>query len=161
MGQGINVGTRGELSADLKGWNTGTITLSAWMKVPDTSTGRPQMLMHFPNENAGLQLDREGMLRYTWGKGPKGSAKLDVAPGSWVFAALTIDSGEAAIYVCEPGGEMQKKRFAKRKHRPLELTSFHVGGTSRKNFLQGAVDDVRIYNYPLPESELRKLASRP
>jgi M6 family metalloprotease-like protein len=161
MGQGFKVGTRGELSAHMNGWNTGTITLSAWIKVPDGSTGRPQMLLHFPNENAGLLLDREGMLRYTWGKGPRGAAKLDIAPGSWVFSALTIDSGEAVIYVFNSAGEMQRKSFPRRKHQSLELTRFYIGGTSHKNGLQGTVDDVRIHNYPLAESELRKLAFRP
>jgi M6 family metalloprotease-like protein len=161
LGQGMNAGRRGELVADLAGWTTGTITLSAWVKIPGTAIGRSQMLMHFPNENAGLLIDREGTLRYTWGQGAGGEAKLELVPNKWVFVALSIAPKYAVISAYLPDGELQSTRFPRRNHRDLELTRFYIGGTSSKNNLEGSVDDVRMFNYALNDDELRDLASAP
>ncbi|MCF7848581.1 MAG: LamG domain-containing protein, partial [Kiritimatiellales bacterium] len=122
--------------------------------------GTNQSLFYFQNEGAGLTIDREGNIRYAWGRGRGGMARLSIKPDEWTFVALTVEPKMAVVTVHQPGSEAQRKEFKKGTHKPLELTRFYVGGTSSKNCLEGAADDVRIYNYPLSEKDLRQLAER-
>lgn len=143
--------------AELDGWNTNAITLTAWVKLSDKKLGRPQKVIYFPNEVVGLSIDTEGALRYNWSSKRSGAAGFGPTSGKWSFIAMTIAPREAKIVVIEPDGEMREKAFVKRQHGPLEMTRFTMGGVSRKDCMDGQIDDVRIYNYPLGADELRAL----
>lgn len=156
LGRGVKIDRHNTLSTDLGGRVSGTLTLCGWVKIPVLSVGKPQSIFYFLNEGAGMTLSNTGKLNYRWGR-RFGWIGLEIEPDEWTFVALTIEPDQATVTLFTPGEEPRRKIFEGKPHDPLELTYLYLGGSSARNTLNGAIDDVRIYNYPLSEEELRTL----
>jgi hypothetical protein len=132
----------------------GAVTISAWVYLSNASNN--QSLVSLNGSSSYLQFGILGgrYVVWTWG-----AATLFIGPvastGSWHHLAYTYDGGSVdTIYV---DGTAYTGSFV---HQTGPTTSAYLGtydGTV--NFLNGTLDDVRIYNVGLSASQVAQLAA--
>jgi len=90
----------------------------------------------------------------------KFDADFYVPVGHWTFVALTVEPNSASLYMRPVGGLFRKGTDA-RPHPPLDGFGVYFDiGRSRPTigYLQGVIDDVRIYDWALDDASMALLA---
>ncbi len=87
---------------------------------------------------------------------------LLVPDGQWTFCAVAIQPEEASMYMYVPGGSLQKAVNTETHLPETFLGDWNIGRDARtlwgERTLNGQIDDVRIYDYALSDSEVLYLA---
>jgi len=83
-------------------------------------------------------------------------SETSMETGKWLHVAATYGDGEAALYLNgQPDGSYQVEGLV-----GTSTASVHIGGgirAKKSNFLNGKLDEVRVYNRPLTEGEVRAI----
>ncbi|MFM2165887.1 MAG: hypothetical protein RIS79_258, partial [Verrucomicrobiota bacterium] len=129
---------------------SGSFTVSLWFN-PYVLEGGQQMLIgknrYSRNERQwGLLIEPDGKLKAFLHQ--DGWSTISCAEplkaGSWHFAALVVDSSQAALFLNgKPAGEVKLKRPIAATEAPITLGGIFDDGKARQTFL-GALDEVRI-----------------
>jgi hypothetical protein len=104
-----------------------------------------------------------GILNYSWGGGVDyGEAAGGTAPGTiydggWHHVAVTYDGTTKRLYFdgVELGSGKNVGTLA------VGAANFRIGSTNSGEFMNGLIDDVRVYDNALSQSEISTLASIP
>ncbi|MFN7565291.1 MAG: LamG-like jellyroll fold domain-containing protein [Prosthecobacter sp.] len=129
---------------------SGSFTVSLWFN-PYVLEGGQQMLIgknrYSRNERQwGLLIEPDGRLKaYLQTSGWSTiSCAEPLKAGSWHFAALVVNSSQAALFLNgKPAGEVKLKRPIAASEAPITLGGIFDDGKARQTFL-GALDEVRI-----------------
>ncbi len=147
-------------------FNPSQITFGGWFNIPNISASQKALISKtegsgyslylnhgsFPNQVSGWV--RVGAAYYN----PKFASSLLTA-NSWQFVYVTYDGSAAKIYL---NGELEDTISASgsitTSNEPLTIGAEPGGGgTSFSAYLNGAIDDVRIYNRALSDTEIKNL----
>ena len=135
--------------------NTNTMTFSAWIKITGTQSEYASIFM-FEGAAAGLNFKSNNRLGYHWASGNwSWNSNLTVPTDEWAHVALVIEPTRATIYVNGVGST----------HSGLALSAvdFSTNVSRLMNFkgwddryVNGAIDEVCIYNRALTQAEIRE-----
>jgi len=144
------------------GADTNQLTLTCWVKRQGPQASFAGLVFSRSGSTvAGLSVTSGGGLRYTWNDDPASYAwnsGLVLPDNAWVFVALVVEPTRATLYVKNATLLSAVNSIA---HAPeafdggLQLGQDSAGG----RFFKGALDDVRVYAYPLSAAELARLAA--
>ncbi len=81
-----------------------------------------------------------------------------IAQDQWQFLAFTFDNGNAAFYKYDSAGRLVRSATKSGMNMPRQWQGFNVGATNTDT-IQGAVDDVAVYNSALSPIDVRNLAA--
>jgi hypothetical protein len=143
---------------------TGAITVSLWFYVNDTT---PKALVSTYADGGGYRLgfDEGNDLWWTLGlENPAGGVSVvipheDIAPGEWHQVTGSYDGQTASLYL---DGILRNQVNASGSIRYVDTNSVLIGADAGPanspdeyfpDYLNGAVDEVRIYDYALSYSE--------
>lgn len=137
---------------------TNSITLSAWVKLSTSNQSNP-ILIKENNNYAVILIDGKVML-YARGISfedttlPQIYGNIDVNNGQWHHIAATIDSEYATIYV---DGQIDV-HYTKTGNITNSSGNLEIGSeVSASHYFDGTIDEVRIYNRALSETEITDL----
>ena len=139
-----------------------TVTISAWIKRNGNQNEYTGIVFSRANDTkAGLNLSYDNKLGYHWnGSHWWWDSGIIVPDNQWVFAALVVQPDHATLYLYD-GSMHPATRWA--DHYPDVFDGvFRIGaydvGWSR--FFNGTIDDARVYDYAMTESQLLDTAMR-
>jgi hypothetical protein len=140
---------------------TGTITLAAWVK-PGAVPAGDVMVIDRTNNNTGYSLGWSSTMkpRLRIGNGStyvnvNGTTTLSTT-GGWYHIVGTVDSaGQGKIYT---DGVMETSTTTG-PVRSETGQNFRIGTRSTGNYVTGGIDEVRVYNRALSDSEVQDLAN--
>lgn len=141
------------------------LTLAAWVRLDTIDAGDGILVKGSSAIPYGLQLEANGRLRFTANAGaPPGgvgggswSSTLAVATGSWHHVAVTYDGTRIRFYLdgaLDPVQPAAALRFGR-----VAAGAFAGADPLAAAYLDGALDDLRIYNWALSGPEIDALAS--
>ena len=144
-----------------------TFSLSVWVNVH--SVGRGQQMIIGKNVYAArqrewsLMVDQDDLFRLyisSSGKWQKLGSKTRPVPGQWYHLAVTLDSGQARLYVngIEEGSE-KRTTSIEDTDAPLTMGGIYNSGELMQMFA-GALDEVQVFNRALKPAEIKTLADR-
>lgn len=142
--------------------NTREATISAWVRRDGTQNGRVGLLFsRDQNTTAGLKMTQSGELLYNWNNDSGAFSwrtGLLVPDGVWTFVALVVAPDNASIHMDD--GILQTVSQSN-IHQLEEFDGeLYLGwdSNSPNNYLRGALDDVRLFNFALTAAEVQGLA---
>jgi hypothetical protein len=102
-------------------------------------------------------------LGYDWSCGEEEwqwDAGIDITDGVWTFIALSVDPCGATLYAREAGGNLRTGIRNEVAHSIQKNFDDHfvIGSDDKGGYFQGAIDDVRLYAYPLDWNDVNHLA---
>ncbi|MBU0756313.1 MAG: LamG domain-containing protein [Planctomycetes bacterium] len=139
------------------------MTITAWIKPEGIqSNGTGIAFYKGSKSEAGLFLLNNNKLAYAWkGLSWSGDVPLIAPEGSWSLVALTVNPDQAMLYLINP----DQGTYLRTTHdvpSVMELfdSSFYLGCKAKTGgtFFEGALDDIRVYNYPLDAYEIKVLS---
>ena len=142
---------------------TDTVTVSTWIKRDGYQENWPGVVYsQDANTVAGLNFnDNENEIGYTYNDDVNTlnwSSGLVVPDGEWAFAALIVEPTKAVIYVYD--GKKINSATNEINHNIEEFDGvIDIGRDALGAYFKGALDDVRIYDYPLSEAEIASLVT--
>ncbi len=140
---------------------TNNITFTAWVNV-ETSNSLAVILFHRNEDlsSCGLNFYFSHELRHHWC--PIGGwdipSELFVPTGKWIFVAACIDSENTVLHVFD--GRNYSTATISYSRPPLYLSEpFYIGRDTNwdSRTFKGMIDDVRIYDYTLTETEIQEV----
>ena len=165
IGNGISVDGVNDYVGGNKLIKAPQVTISAWFKiasVPATNTN----IVGFANgadtgvHDKELYLDTSGKLRfYVYDGGSKHTAipNVTVPLNEWVYAASTADGTNAKVYM---NGALIGSVSAGNTYAQYSQPNVFVARSSSSfSYLNGSIDEVRIYNRSLSSSEIQQIYS--
>jgi len=165
-------GTGGYVSAPPLNLNADTVTITAWVNVTNAQkAGTGLVFCRSDFTVAGLTIDpnHDGLgLGYNWGGDPATTAwsptpdsGLPALPDShWAFVALVVQPDQAAIYIANDTNAASfagATNFATHPVQPFEVATLFgadLGGSPSALFLNGAMDEVAIWDRALGAGEV-------
>ena len=131
-------------------------SLAAWIKVTTLPTTRAWIAL-LGNEGTGAHhwlIDKNGVTQFgAWGPST-GQVQPTLVVGQWTHVALTFDGTNLRGYVDGTLINTVPSSFALQGI-PLTLGKIHLG----ENYFNGLLDDVRLYNRVLTQTEITSLAA--
>jgi|GEM_PF-1610690 len=138
--------------------NPNLITVEAWVKTTDGGSSRSIVSKTNGCASSGYLLwlnqngSGAGKPGFWVGNGPWLNADIAIHDGIWHHIAGTYDGVTARIYV---DGVLYNSRSA--SENLTSSNTLQIGGSTYcGNYLNGNIDEVRIWNYSLDENELRQ-----
>jgi hypothetical protein len=152
------------------GFNVPIYTITLWVRV-DGDSGAPQDIMSaYSSPGVGhgilLELRPEGTLRYLhrYPLGLGGGSNIYTTEtyndGQWYHAAMVKAEGQIRLYINgqEVGSATDNSVFNPGDTFGIALGILdHERVQDDKRLLQGAIDDVRVYDRPLSQAEIQSL----
>jgi len=143
-------------------YHTDTLTITAWLKrngpQPDFAG---VIFCRSANTGAGISVDPTGKLRYTWNNLPATwgwNSGLTLPENQWVLVALVIETNRAIMHLRLPGGLFSATNAVPNSLEEFDGTLFFGRDPPDSvRLFVGWIDDVRIYDRPLPASEIQTL----
>lgn len=132
-------------------------TIALWFKLSST-TGQQNMVVLTDTQADGVQIGiKDGLLKvWGWGGGDILATTAAPSTGVWHHVAYTWDGTTNKMYL--DGGVPVTSTNA---HQSGTVTIAYFGTWSPNNdMLNGALDDVRLYNRPLSAAEVNSLATK-
>jgi photosystem II stability/assembly factor-like uncharacterized protein len=135
---------------------TNTMTFSAWIKVNGIQTNAASIFM-CDGEVAGLHFQpNTNHLGYHW---PSGSyswdSNLTVPSGEWTHVALVVEPNKVTIYVNGVGASHTGLNLPQVDFRTTISRLMNYRGWDDR-YVNGAIDEVCIYNRVLLQAEIRE-----
>lgn len=140
----VDVGNNPSIQVDM-------FTLTAWIKARETGQNW-QTILGFERGSHAVSLLSNGHLHYGWqGVRKGGEGTTDLRSGQWTFVTVTRDyDSQVCLYV---NGELENSFLG-----DVDSTFSHsakIGGdTIDGEYFDGAIDDVRLYNYALSQADI-------
>ena len=138
------------------------ISISAWVKRGEVGHFDPILCKedHQPNGTSHFhfRINTNGRLAFYFyiGAWAGGEATGVVADTAWHHVAVTYDGQWIRFFIDGQGaGEISETRGMWPAGEPLQVGEAQAAGFS---YLKGIVDELRIYNRPLPGAEIQQLA---
>ncbi len=135
---------------------TNTVTLSAWVKPNGAQSSYTALIMSNAGSGSGLNLETGNQLGYHWNGSFWGWNNGPVLPADvWSHVALVIEPNKATIYL---NGVPTPRTGV--THPAVNFSTVFYLGNDRGNTgrtLNGQMDEVRLYNRALTQSEIREL----
>lgn len=143
-----------------------TFSISAWVNIY-AQRGEQQMIIaknvYSANQREwGLMVDRDGRFRFYLQHARRWNtieSATQPTPGRWFHVAVTLDSGEAALFVngsCEARSTLG--RPIPQTEAPLTIGAVNDGGRIWQT-LFGALDEIRLYDRALTDAEVAGMYS--
>ncbi|MSR63357.1 MAG: hypothetical protein EXS08_13020 [Planctomycetes bacterium] len=142
--------------------DTNQLTLTCWVKRQGAQANFAGLVFSRSGSTvAGLSVTSGGGLRYTWNDDPPSygwNPGLTLPDNTWVFVALVVEPQRATLYLKNATLVAAVNPLA---HAPeafdggLQFAQDSAGS----RFFKGALDDVRMYAYPLTAAEIARLAA--
>jgi len=150
----VNVGNNANLQI------TNQITISAWVKISTANTYIvvDKFASSNPNANKGYSLTIfNGNIRFSTGNGISDDYDdtVSIADGNWHHAAVTYNGTHKAIY--RDGNRVQIKAWTADIIDCGKALQIGKRSDLATYLLNGAVDEVRVFNRALSETEIRGL----
>ena len=142
---------------------TGRLTVSFWMKwagLNGTWQGfvTKRSRSDFNNANALWQISSDNNLPHLWLESPRGKVAVNngLVADQWEFIVATFDGATGTIYINGEQRATAAFQFGDAIDGTLCLggNSFELGG---QEWMNGSLDDVKIYNYALTELEVAQM----
>ncbi|MEJ2649654.1 MAG: hypothetical protein P8016_14745, partial [Sedimentisphaerales bacterium] len=133
--------------------NSNTVTITAWVKLDGTQTGWSAFVFSRSGSSvAGIGIGEvPNELRYHWNNATWSYISgLEAPENEWFFVALVIEPTQATIYLNQESATNVASHDIEEFDGTLYLGQDSQGG----RFLQGTLDDVRIYKRSLTAQEL-------
>ncbi|AQT67157.1 Alpha-amylase/pullulanase [Anaerohalosphaera lusitana] len=136
--------------------NSNTVTITAWVNPAATPSGWNGIVFNRAQDAAGLNFGSAGELRYHWdGTNWGWNSGLTPTVGSWNFVALVVEPSQATIYLNNGGSTQSATNTNTHAVQSFAGTTYiGLDSNSGTRHFNGAVDDVRIYNYSMSASEI-------
>lgn len=145
---------------------TNKLTMTAWVKLNDLDAF-DGVIVHRDATTMGLLIGQSAdKVGYLWNADAQTFGFLggpDLNTDVWTFIAVVIEPDKATLYAQELGGTLNSG-INYNDHAELTITDgrFNIGldpasGTTR--YLDGLIDDVRVYNRALSPFEIQALAN--
>jgi photosystem II stability/assembly factor-like uncharacterized protein len=136
--------------------NTNTMTFSAWVKVNGTQPDYSSIFMH-DDVAAGLHfLPNSNHLGYHWLNGAWWwDSNLTVPSGEWTHVALVVEPTKVTIYVNGVGSSHTGLALPPVDFRSTLSRLMNYQGWSGR-YVNGAIDEVCIFNRALNQAEIRE-----
>jgi hypothetical protein len=104
-------------------------------------------------------------LGYDWSCGTEEwqfDAGVDITDNVWTFVAVSVDPCGATLYKRESGGSLYKGIRNEVAHSAQKNFADHfvIGSDDKGGYFQGAIDDVRIYDYALDYNDVNGLSDQ-
>ena len=138
-----------------------SFTVAAWIKVPPQSTSK--IVARTPYKHPRLWIVSNGSTRieFTSSAGNPGvNSTIQVVDNNWHYLVGVWDGGTVEIYI--DGNINNSQQRLGESPTVNTLYYFQIGGfgppsTGLSNTLQGLIDEVRLYNRALSDSEIKVL----
>jgi hypothetical protein len=147
--------------------NSNMVTITAWVKRDGVQPIFAGIVISSDGDTlAGLGLGStpgwqpNHEIGYFWnGASWNWHSELILPDAKWCFVALVVSQDRASVYLGQDG--VLKSATNAGKHNPEEFNGVtRIGNNAQKDqrFFKGLIRDVRIYDRPLQENELKSLA---
>ena len=152
-------GSSSEIEVSSNVLNINTISVSAWINLGTTS-GFQQIVSNYAADNKGwgLRINDGGYLSYNTAVNVITSSTALLA-NTWHHVALTIDSSGNSTKLYINGSEDSSTTYTAPTY-GASNTNFHIGSLGNLNtqYFNGSIDQVRIFNTALTQSQVTTLA---
>ena len=164
-----------QLTSNLDTILGGTASLAAWVKTTQVGSAPPSQSFDDPAISGSEQfgaaddirwgfLDSSGRIGIGPGDGPSALSSAPVNDGQWHLVVLTRDAGTGQLQVYVDGFlENQANGDVGIKHCPFSVIGANTNydqaelNVTGYNFFNGQIDDVRIYNTVLSQTQVDSL----
>lgn len=138
-------------------------SLCFWIKQTDTDITMPWLSFMEGNIGYAVYHDASGCVTFEINDGyipsfVEGSNTVFVN-GSWVFVTAIVDRNPDELRLYANGELIASAEDSTGNISNTALTIYLATDGSLNNFFKGAMDEVRIYNYALSETDIQKLAA--
>ncbi len=147
-------------------FSAATFSITAWANVYALNRGQQMIVaknVYSANQREwGLMVDHDNQFRFYLQHGDWRTlgSKCVPKPGRWHHVAVTVDAGNARLYV---DGRLEGKArlgpTVPHTAAPLTIGGVNDGGRLRQMW-QGALDDVCLYGRALSQDQIRAVAKR-
>ncbi|AQT67729.1 M6 family metalloprotease domain protein [Anaerohalosphaera lusitana] len=140
------------------GLNTNNITIAGWLNAAAIQTEYAGIFSNRVDGAANFNFKKSNKLGYHWNNGHwTWSTDFSVPTNEWVFVAMVLEPDKVTMYMDD--GTLRSDSW-NAVHSPESFAGYSVigrdAGYSSRSY-QGAIDDLRIYNYALSSSEIALL----
>lgn len=172
----LSIGGSSDLETNLTGADlgitgTGAKTFAAWIKMDSSVSGRQGIVSYSPTNGTGSGEDLRlvydasaGQLRLEVSAGAAGNDDFNLADGQWHLVAAIIPANSQAqdidFYI---DGDIYDDEVNSTRaiNTATGLSEFFIGNDQTSNeptgIFDGLIDDVKVYDHALTESELDAL----
>ena len=139
-------------------------TLTTWFTTEHVDEKQASLVgMSALGSRHGWSVGRKGdrLMLYRWGDKVKTFDSLKLKVGQWYFMAMSVrDVDTVELLLCDEKGETQKQSTNLTQSFTNTLNENIVAASSyyQRDFWQGAIDDIRLYDRCLSKSEILTLA---
>lgn len=145
--------------------NTGTVTLTGWVKRSGTQTAWAGLAFCRGSLASGMMVGPSNDLRFTWDSGSSASynfgSGLTLPDGVWTFVAMAVEPTKVTLYMKPSGGAASVATctgtFSASPFDGALYLGWDVNGSARR--FKGALDDFRVYRRTLTRAELDTIAA--
>jgi hypothetical protein len=132
--------------------NNSCYTIEAWIKPNSMGTNGIVGWGNYGNGDQvnALRLDGDAILNYWWGDDL--DASVGDLSGVWHHVAASFDGTTRTIYL---DGNIVGSDNPSGTHAVPDATNFNIGVTNFGEFFDGVIDEVRIWNWSLPQDTIQ------
>lgn len=134
---------------------SGSVTIEAWIKPGMLPTSAKPIVVKSTRASSNYLLSIEGnKLLWTWGGGSYYHYSTGIIQSNvWQHVAVTYDSVTQKVVFYINGNKSGEDQ---EKFSPTAITGpLYVGSSDGSEYFNGTIDDVRIYNAALSQSEIK------
>ncbi len=153
-----------------------TFTATAWIKKTTAATATYEYIVYDRTYRIGLVYQKANppknylnQINYLWGLIP-GDANipgnfnsgLEIPMNEWVFVAVVVQPTQATVFLCRNDilyySVNTYNHITQPFTDPFIAAKYPYDATHKSSFFGGVIDEVRIYNHALTNSEIQSLA---
>ena len=155
-------GVDDQTSIPAPGYNTNTLTFTAWIKRNGTqNASAPIVFSRAGTTVAGLQFGSANDLHYTWDGGGytwSPSPALTVPDNQWCLVAMCVSPTATTLYLRTAAGMQSATNTATQAAEAFDgLMYLAYDSYNSSRHFKGWLDDVRAYNYTLKSADIESL----
>ena len=153
-------GTNDQTSIPAPGYNTNTLTFTAWVKRSgNQNASSPVLFTRAGSSVAGLHFGSANELRYTWDAGGyTWNSGLTVPDNTWCLAAMCVSPTGTTLHLRTPSGLQSATNSATQAAEAFNGIMYlgYDSNSSTRHF-KGWLDDVRAYKSTLAAQDIESL----
>lgn len=144
--------------------NSNGTTITAWVRRNGPAYWDGVVFSRAGSTTAGLVFGHANEIRYCWNADDDGqtwnwNSGLVVPNDQWTFIALAVEPTKATIYMDDGTGMNLATNNVIHFGEEFDgITYIGLDAWSNKRCFKGAIDDVRIYNWPMTAAEIASVA---
>lgn len=148
-------GVDDQVTAPALNLNSNTVTISGWVKRSGNESFAGLVFCRGGSTVSGLHVSNNE-LRYHWNSGQWGwSSGLTLPDGVWTYVALVVEPTQATIYMNDGTGMQSAVNVGSHAVEAFDAqTVLGVDPTGGARFLNGSLDDIRVYSRALSAAEI-------